>query len=184
MTASSHFFVMITGQIESCEVSGADNLYCHYSIHMGQDWSGVAGPEEGLTQIGQKGGPRHAVVWNFPLDLTFKSSNVFGWPQLVLAVYGLDGLGRDVVRGYGSVHFPTSTGHHELLVHLFAPQSASPLQRITAWAGANQAEFVDSKFAAKAAGRDVVRVSSNGMVRIRLNVATKDMQNSGYAVGS
>jgi B9 domain-containing protein 1 len=49
-------------------------------------------------------------VWNFPLDVTYKSTNVFGWPQLVLAVYGVDGMGRDVIKGYGSAHLPTCPG--------------------------------------------------------------------------
>ncbi len=49
-------------------------------------------------------------MWNFPLDVTFKSTNPFGWPQLVVSVYGLDALGRDVVKGYGSIHLPTAAG--------------------------------------------------------------------------
>ncbi|KAL1482684.1 hypothetical protein MTO96_050304, partial [Rhipicephalus appendiculatus] len=31
-------------------------------------------------------------------------------PQLVLAVYGLDAFGNDVVRGYGAVHVPPIAG--------------------------------------------------------------------------
>jgi B9 domain-containing protein 1 len=179
-----------------------DNLYCHFSYHMGQDWSVISGQEEGLTQVGQRGGHRQNVVWNFPIDLSLKSTNVFGWPQIVLAVYGLDGFGRDVIRGYGSMHLPTSTGRHELHIRLFVPQSASPLQRLTAWVGASQAEFVDPKLPAKHAGREglfgllfsadlsligpeiVVRVVSGGSVTILLNVVSKDMALAGYAVGS
>ena len=36
--------------------------------------------------------------------------NVRTGPQLVMSVYGLDGVGRDVVRGYGAVHVPVSPG--------------------------------------------------------------------------
>jgi len=168
---------------------------------MGQDWTVVSGAEDGLTQIGQKGGSKHCVVWNFPIDLTFRSSNIFGWPQIVLAVYGLDGLGRDVIRGYGAIHFPTTVGRHVLKVNLFAPQAASPLQRLTAWVNAAQAEFVDPKFAAKAVGRDgmcenisciccfvdvmiVVRVSSNGIATVVINIATKDLTAAGYSIGT
>ena len=52
------------------------------------------------------------LVWNFPLNITFKSTSPHGWPQLVLAVYGPDILGNDVVRGYGAVHAPLSPGRH------------------------------------------------------------------------
>jgi B9 domain-containing protein 1 len=49
-------------------------------------------------------------VWNLPLDITFKSTNAFGWPQLVVSTFGLDAFGRDVVQGYGCVHLPTAAG--------------------------------------------------------------------------
>ena len=90
-------------------------------------------------------------MWNFPLDVTFKSTNAFGWPQarlcsihwafarawhdraqhvhgtcqtggppshahgvavsqVVVSVYGVDALGRDVIKGYGSMHLPTCAG--------------------------------------------------------------------------
>lgn len=55
-------------------------------------------------------GADHALVWNFPVDFTYKATNAFGWPQLVVSVYGVDGLGRDVPHGYGSVHVPTCAG--------------------------------------------------------------------------
>lgn len=31
-------------------------------------------------------------------------------PQLMISVYGLDALGNDVVRGYGTTHLPTMSG--------------------------------------------------------------------------
>eukprot|EP00955_Chlamydomonas_euryale_P082093 363670-Chlamydomonas_euryale.AAC.5 len=52
------------------------------------------------------------MVWNFPLDVTYKSTNAFGWPQLIVAVYGLDAFGRDVIKGYGCMHLPTSPGRY------------------------------------------------------------------------
>lgn len=50
------------------------------------------------------------LVWNFPIDITYKTTNAFGWPQLVVSVYGLDTLGRDVIKGYGCMHLPTCAG--------------------------------------------------------------------------
>jgi B9 domain-containing protein 1 len=55
-------------------------------------------------------GPSRLLVWNFPLEVTFKSTNAFGWPQLVVSVYGVDAMGRDVIQGYGSIHLPTCVG--------------------------------------------------------------------------
>ncbi len=55
-------------------------------------------------------GPEQLLVWNYPLDLTYKSTNAFGWPQIVVSVYGLDAFGRDVIKGYGCIHLPTCAG--------------------------------------------------------------------------
>ena len=78
----------------------------------------IKGLEEGISQIARAPTtstftPTQSVkpcVWNFPVEATFKSTNVYGWPQLVLSVYGLDELGRDVIRGYGSIRLPRSSG--------------------------------------------------------------------------
>ena len=49
-------------------------------------------------------------------QVTLKSTNPYGWPRLVIAVYGLDAFGRDVVRGYGSILFPLIPGSHKIQV--------------------------------------------------------------------
>lgn len=59
----------------------------------------LAGMESGITQVASvPGGSDSAIVWNFPIDLTFKSTNVYGWPQLVIGVHGSDFLNRHVVK--------------------------------------------------------------------------------------
>ena len=53
-----------------------------------------------------------------------RSTSPFGWPQLVVSVYGLDSLGNDVVRGYGSIHVPLSAGsNYQATMPMFVPQS-------------------------------------------------------------
>ena len=93
-------------------------------------------------------------MWNFPLDVTFKSTNVYGWPQLVVSVYGLDGAGRDVVRGYGTVRVPLSPGRHTCTVPLFVPQSSSKLQQFISWLLGQLPEYVDAKFVTQSEGRE------------------------------
>jgi B9 domain-containing protein 1 len=82
-----------------------------YSIVHGPDWSIVSGIEEGVSQLSKSNlESNSAVVWNFPVDVGFRSNNAFGWPQIVLSVYGMDTFGRDVIRGYGCVHLPMQPG--------------------------------------------------------------------------
>ena len=80
----------------------------------GDDWTHLDGPEDGISQITRKtsSGPEQKLVWNFPVEVTYKATNAFGWPQLILSVYEIDAMGRDVIRGYGCVHLPISAGSH------------------------------------------------------------------------
>ena len=79
------------------------------SALIGPDWTVVDGIENGLSQIARKApGCDNSVVWNFPVDISFKSTNAHGWPRMSVSIYGVDSLGRDVVRGYGSVLLPPS----------------------------------------------------------------------------
>ncbi|KAK7827413.1 hypothetical protein U0070_026619 [Myodes glareolus] len=56
-----------------------DDLYCKYCFVYGQDWAPTAGLEEGISQIASKSQDvRQALVWNFPIDVTFKSTNPYG----------------------------------------------------------------------------------------------------------
>ncbi len=97
------------------QVPGCRKAYAKFQLLHGPDWQRLGGAQDGITQIcGAAPGPpcctRRALAWNFPLDVAYRSSNPFGWPQLVLCVYGADFWGRDVIKGYGSVHVPSCIG--------------------------------------------------------------------------
>ncbi|KAF5911938.1 hypothetical protein HPG69_015916, partial [Diceros bicornis minor] len=161
-----------------------DDLYCKYCFVYGQDWAPTAGLEEGISQITSKSQDvRQALVWNFPIDVTFKSTNPYGWPQIVLSVYGLDVFGNDVVRGYGAVHVPFSPGRHKRTIPMFVPESTSKLQKFTSWFMGRRPEYTDPKVVAQGEGREVTRVRSQGFVTLLFNVVTKDMRKLGYDTG-
>ena len=128
------FYVMCSGQIESAEFYGIDNLYCKYTFYYGQHWTPVAGVETAVSQISRKGREQSTVVtWNFPLEVTFRSASAHGWPRLVLSVYSIDIFGRDVVRGYGSLAIPPFPGRYVRYCRVFRPRSSSTLQSVLAW---------------------------------------------------
>ena len=83
VVSSSMFCVSVTGQIESASFLGFDNVYCKYCYKYGNDWSVVSGIEDGISQIARTSDNNQLFVWNFPIEVAFKSSNAFGWPQLV-----------------------------------------------------------------------------------------------------
>ncbi|XP_057237274.1 B9 domain-containing protein 1 isoform X1 [Malurus melanocephalus] len=207
MAAPSVFLLAVTGEIESGEFPGFDDLYCKFSFVYGQDWVPTAGLEEGISQITSKSSASPTtLVWNFPIDITFKSTNPFGcecWghcrvqpccqspsqchflagPQIVVSVYGPDFFGHDVVRGYGAVHVPFVPGRHRRTIAMFVPESTSKLQQFTSWFTGRRPEFTDPKVVAQGEGREVTRVRSQGFVTISFNVMTKDMHKLGYDVG-
>ena len=165
------------------QIPGCDNAYCKYAIVHGDDWTHLDGPEDGISQITRKtsGGPDQPLVWNFPIEVTYKSTNAFGRPQLILSVFEIDAMGRDVIRGYGCVHLPISAGSHAKKVPLYKPLSASVAQQLASWFGGRPAEFSNPKFPASGEGREVTRVQSTGFASVALNVITKDMSTFGYS---
>uniref|UniRef100_A0A1B6KHX3 B9 domain-containing protein 1 n=1 Tax=Graphocephala atropunctata TaxID=36148 RepID=A0A1B6KHX3_9HEMI len=171
----SGFYLSVIGRIEKAEFPNFDNLYCKYCFNYGPDWEVTAGNEEGISQIGQKSlDERQLIVWNYPLELTFKSSNPHGWPQIILSVYGPDVFGNDVPRGYGVCHVPIAAGQYQKSVPMCVPESSSVLQRVTSWLTGRRPEYIDPRILAQGDGREVTRVRSQGRVFMSFSVITKD----------
>jgi len=182
-SGTSVFLLMVNGQIETVEFPEFDNIYCRYTYVYGQDWDISSGLEEGLTQTCKKSSDdRQLFVINFPIDVGFKSSNPFGWPQLVVSAYGYDVFGNDVVRGYGVTHIPITPGRHERRVPLFVPESSSLFQQFLSWMFSRRPEFTDPKVLARGEGREVTRVRSQGHMKVTFNIVMKDMKTMGYDV--
>ncbi|CAN0456027.1 unnamed protein product, partial [Scytosiphon promiscuus] len=59
--------------------------------------------------------------WNHPIDLHYTTKSIQGWPRLMLQVWQLDTHGRNVLRGYGFRHLPSSPGFSEVSVPCWRP---------------------------------------------------------------
>uniref|UniRef100_A0A7S2U488 B9 domain-containing protein 1 n=1 Tax=Lotharella oceanica TaxID=641309 RepID=A0A7S2U488_9EUKA len=176
------FYVLTTGQIESCKIQGGDDIYVRYCIVYGKEWKFMHGIESGTSQIARRpSGEDPVFLWNHPLDFTLKSSNVYGWPRLVVSVIGHTAMGKEIIRGYGCTHLPTTSGRHTKYIPLYTPKSSSLCLQLTSWMMGTPPEFFEPTFVAQGIGREVTRVSSNGAVKVVLNISTKDMGKCGYA---
>lgn len=209
-TSSPSFKVMITGQIESASFpSTTNNLYCRYVLSYGPDWQVTHGVISGLSQISQwqyvnptssyhhkyhitsskcsipdtcsRQQYQPTIVWNFPIEISFQATNAFGWPRISLAIYGLDFLGRDVARGYGSILIPTSSGEYEEYVDMYRPISGSLCHQFLNWWNGTLPEYYETKFTAQGEGRAMTRVVGEGNVKVLLNVTVVDMKKFGFA---
>ncbi|CAD7937124.1 unnamed protein product [Amoebophrya sp. A25] len=194
--SAASFQVMVTGELEGAQLgsSGRGPLMCVFSFQSGHDWTVVQGTTQGITQLACSahpttkvsglfhGDPRE-VVWNFPIGVTYKSTNAYGWPRLIVSVYGTDLCNRRVIKGYGSIHVPCTPGRHERTIRLFRPISSSWLVRFLGWLGGNPAQFVDPRIVAGTEGREVVRVQSGGKVKVIFNVLAKGHKEFNYDLG-
>lgn len=139
---SNSFFVQCTGQIVSGEFGPVDYLYCRYTFSFGNDWTITSGLDTGLSQTSCKNmaNSEELIIWNFPIDISFSTTNVYGWPRIAISVYGIDFMGRDVIRGYGSALIPLSSGQHQLEIDMFNPLATSYLNDFVSWMMGNPPE--------------------------------------------
>ncbi|KAJ3395872.1 B9 domain-containing protein 1 [Lobulomyces angularis] len=185
---TSCFSVNVLGTLESGMFQSCDNLYCKISLLHGQDWVTISGVEEGITQMAKscqttskfENVTLRECVWNFPIQAVYESTNVFGWPQVVICVYGMDFMGRDIVKGYGCLRLPRSSGRFTKYISMITPLASSPLSNFLSFITGRKPEFIDSKFISKSEGREVTRVQSSGSVKLNLNIIIKDLDNFGY----
>lgn len=82
-----------------------EDLYCKFSFVHGQDWIVTSGLEEGISQVAKKSlDERQVFVWNFPIEITYKSTNPFGcwFVFLVQKVTFFNRLCHEVVASFTS----------------------------------------------------------------------------------
>ncbi|KAK4308880.1 hypothetical protein Pmani_019452 [Petrolisthes manimaculis] len=185
VSSPSVFLVNVTGQIECGRFLNGDNLRFNYCFTAGHDWEVVTGLEECMSQTAcRSDDERQVFVWNFPFDITFKSTNPYGWPQVILSVYGTDFFGNTVIMGYTACHVPITPGKYTRRLTTFVPESASTVQKLLSWLTGRRPEFINPKLIAQGRGREVTRVRSQGEVTITFNVMMKDFTKFGYDCGA
>ena len=121
------------------------------------------------------------VVWNFPFELIYRTNDIAGWPKICLTLTSRDFLGRDVVCGYGIIHVPTQAGQHTKYAQIFKPKSSSYLIDLIGLFNGKPAEYTNPiDLLQKTAGREVTRVENAGIIKIKFNVGTKNMEALGF----
>eukprot|EP00483_Globobulimina_turgida_P000083 UN00083 len=183
MSTDNCFFMMLNGQIESCDVSGYDQIYSKYSINFGADWKCMKGVETGISQTSRKNPlQKFGFLWNYPFDLTFKSFNPSGWPQIIISVYSLNSWTSDDIVGYASIRIPIFPGRHVVEADLFRPVSSNWFSELVARLKGNKPEYFDTTFITQSKNREITRVTSNGKIKVIFNVMTKNLKEFGYSI--
>lgn len=78
------FLVSITGQIETIDIlaPSGTSWHCKYEFVTGPDWKIIGGLESGLSQTSNVVVNGDRVVLNLPIEVNFKSTNIYGCKNL------------------------------------------------------------------------------------------------------
>jgi B9 domain-containing protein 1 len=172
----SKFNVSFTGCIESGQHLYSDEVSCAYQIVSGSDWMVSKGSSQDTTMTAVTSG-KGLAVFNHPISLAMQSSNIAGWPRIVVTIFGLDFMKRKVVKGYGLCSLPVTPGKHSREIHLFAPTATSTWRQFMGWLTGKPAEIVDPVSLVDLPSREGLRVFTvPGKLTCVFNVAIKDHQ--------
>ncbi|XP_072381021.1 B9 domain-containing protein 1 [Diabrotica undecimpunctata] len=174
------FLVCLTGQIEWIDIlaTSGTSWHCKYEFSSGPDWKVSGGLESGLSQVANIVNNGDKIVLNLPIEIQFKSTNPYGWPQIVLSVYK-----NSTLAGYGRCHMPIKPGIYKLEVFLSKPQASSMLGYLASFFG-YQPELLQPKMLATTAGNNLLLMETTGHALISINVITQGFQNLGYDRGA
>ena len=166
---ASQITISIQGQIVSCTTNIATDLFCKFVFISGPEWSIISGPEEGISQRARTD-INKVCIWNYPIDVVFQGPKPFGWPQLVVAVYGLNLFGQETVVGYGAIHIPPQPGHHEVNLALFDRAPSSIGAKLKSWFSGDMPESIPLSTIATGDNREILRTESGGFVKVSLDI--------------
>lgn len=78
--SDGNFLVSISGQLEYIDTlaDAGSEWYCKYEFATGPDWKIIGGIEAGISQICTVNTNGEKVVLNLPIEVMFKSTNVYG----------------------------------------------------------------------------------------------------------
>ncbi|XP_045497708.1 B9 domain-containing protein 1 [Colias croceus] len=182
-TEVTKFLVSFNGQIEYVLFPAGvfdDQLYLQYDIVWGPDWEPISGLSSGTSQIASSGNDPEKVVFNLPIEMVFGSTNVYGWPQLIVTVRVKTFIMGDCLRGYGLFLLPPITGNHQVEASLVRPRSATILGEWVSWLTGKKPELADPKMLASGKDNYLLRTESYGSVVMKMNMLSKDLRKLGY----
>ncbi|XP_054728951.1 B9 domain-containing protein 1 isoform X3 [Anastrepha obliqua] len=151
-TTASYFNIFITGQIEAMEFPlgpNAAEVFCRYEVVAGPDWELISGSQNGISQTAsnKSGFFKDKIVFNFPLEWTFKSTTPFGWPQLIISIYGKTRWGAETTLGYCRINLPVFGSHTDdaITAPILIPRNTNMVSELASWITGRNPELKDPK---------------------------------------
>ncbi|XP_017053477.1 B9 domain-containing protein 1 [Drosophila ficusphila] len=188
---ASCFSLCISGQIVSATFPlGPDKefVFLRYELVAGPDWQLASGPQHGITQLAtNKRGPfNEPIVFNMPIEVTYKSTSPFGWPQMLVSVFGRSGLGRETLLGYAHIHLPVfgsrrpAEQSEQLQAPILMPKCPNMMADITSWLLRREPELKDPKVLLDNLKCKGLSMESYGSLQFQLGSVMRGARKLGY----
>ncbi|XP_001358133.3 B9 domain-containing protein 1 [Drosophila pseudoobscura] len=188
---ASYFSLSITGQIVSATFPlGPDKefVFLRYELVAGPDWQLVSGPQHGLTQLAtnKHGHFNEPIVFSMPIEVTYKSTSPFGWPQLLVSVFGRSGMGREVLMGYAHIHLPVFGSRPatdescEREASILLPKCPNMIADVTSWLLRREPELKDPKVLLNSMKCKGLSMESYGSLKFQLHTMMRGARKLGY----
>lgn len=172
----------VQGSIDTCTTKSSNTMYCKFGFVTGSDWEAISGSKAGVTYTSRTNSHQEA-TFNYPVGISLCSPSPYGWPQIVLAVYGLNNFGNDKIVGYGCVHLPVAPGKHIIDVPLFAPQAEGFMEKLSAFFTGLYPELIDVNLVAQGGeDRPLMKTHSQGKIQLTLNVVISNVEANGFRI--
>lgn len=180
--SENFFHLTVTGQLESAHFPmGPDGsgLFCRYDIVAGPDWELVSGLRSAVTQSARTESDYRTVVFNMPIEFTMKSTNPYGWPQIVFSLYGANIWNVETNRGYARVHCPLSGGGNgpsagrTLRAPLFIPKYSNMCSAAMSWISGVNPELRDPKILTDGSKHKGLACETYGELVVRLQTISR-----------
>lgn len=80
MASDGTFLVCFSGQLEFIDLTAAAGSawHCKYEIIAGPDWQAISGLESAVSQTANIVVNGDKIVFNLPVEVTYKSTNPYG----------------------------------------------------------------------------------------------------------
>lgn len=137
-----------------------------------EKWRSLEGNFSGLSWFAKPSDEDGMAIWNHPIDVTFSTLSLQGWPQLLVEVYEGNEYQHNDHAGYGTIFIPCVPGLHKLEVVMFRPQGTK-FEEFTAKFLGGHHRYLNSNVILTTDSREGHKVVTTGIVHVELNVIVR-----------
>lgn len=173
----NYIYINTTGQLESAYFPlGIHNskLFCRYDIKAGPDWEFISGLQSGVTQLATAGYRMDKIIFNLPLEFMYKSTNPYGWPQIIFSLYGTNWWGKETSFGYARIHLPIGIGNCKLRAPILILKYTNFWSALSSWITDRNPELKDPRILMDGTKSKSLSINTYGELIVSLQSITRD----------